>query len=167
MICVRQNGIQIKKMPYQQVIPTIDYRMRSLCVKPYHNHKKGCPNFNKKDGCPPNVGFFDKMYDLTKPVYVIWNEFDLGTHVNNLKNKYPLWTEYRLKCCLYWQPSARKSLLEEIKKFKKIFSDYHISKCPEAEGVNITETMKCAGIVLEWPPETKTYQVALAAVKIQ
>jgi predicted metal-binding protein len=153
-------------MPYQKVIPIIDYKMRTLCVKPYYNHKKGCPNFNKKDGCPPNIGFFDKMNDLTKPVYIIWNEFDLGTHVSNLISKYPQWSEHQLKCCLYWQPKARRYLFEEIKKFKKSFPEYHITKCPEAEGVNITETMKNIGIDLEWHPETKTYQVALAAIKI-
>lgn len=152
-------------MPYQIVNPTIDYSMRGLCTKPYHGHKKGCPNFNKKAGCSPKVGFFDKTYDLTKPVYVIWNEFDLGTHVANLKSKYPNWSDYQLKCCLYWQPKARKSLLEEIKRFKKEFPDYSITTCPEAEGVNITDTMKSVGIVLEWPPQTKTYQVALAGIK--
>ncbi len=153
-------------MPYQQINPVIDPSVRALCVKPYHNHKKGCPNFNKKDGCPPHVGFFDKMNDLTKPVYAIWNEFDLQSHVNHLKSKYPNWSGYQLKCCLYWQPRARKMLLEEIKKFKQQFPDYHISKCPEAEGVNITETMKQVGIELQWPPESKTYQIALASIKL-
>lgn len=152
-------------MPHQLVIPTIDYKMRALCTLPYYNHKKGCPNFNKKDGCPPGVGLFDKMYDMDKPVYIIWNEFDLGAHVDKLKEKYPNWSEHQLKCCLYWQPKARKSLLEEIKKFKKEFPEFSITRCPEAEGVNITETMKSIGIELQWPPETKTYQIALAAMK--
>lgn len=52
-------------MPFQKVTPVIDYKMRALCVKPYYNHKKGCPNFNKKAGCPPGIGFFDKMNDLS------------------------------------------------------------------------------------------------------
>lgn len=158
-----QSHITINSMPYQQVIPVIDYSVRGLCLKPYHGHKKGCPNFNHKLGCPPNVGFFDKMYDLTQPVYLIWNEFDLKTHVDNLRAKYPNWSDYQLKCCLYWQPRARKFLLEELKKFKKEFPEYHITKCPEAEGVNLTKIMNNIGITLEWPPENKTYQIALAA----
>ncbi len=47
-----------------EINPVIDYSVRRLCVKPYPNHKKGCPNFNKKEGCPPTADFFDKVYDL-------------------------------------------------------------------------------------------------------
>ena len=150
-------------MPFSEVTPVIDYAVRGLCVAPYHNHKRGCPNFSHKDGCPPGVGFFDKTYDMSQPVYAIWNEFDLKSHVDNLRSKYPGWSEYQLKCCLYWQPKARKQLLAELTSFIKSHMGYSITRCPEAEGVNITETMKTIGIVLEWPPETKTYQIAFAA----
>lgn len=33
---------------------------------------------------------------------------------------------------------------------------------PEAHGVNLTETMRSAGIVLEWPPDRLAYQIVLA-----
>jgi hypothetical protein len=33
--------------------------------------------------------------------------------------------------------------------------------------VNITETMESVGIVLEWPPENLTYQVALAGMPLR
>jgi hypothetical protein len=38
--------------------------MRGLCTKPYHNHKKGLVNFNKKEGCPPNVGFLIRCMNV-------------------------------------------------------------------------------------------------------
>ena len=149
-------------MPYQQVNPVINYSVRGLCTKSYYNHKKGCPNFNKKDGCPPQAMFFDKYYDLSNPVYVIWNKFDLGAHVEKLRSKYPDWSEHQLSCCLYWQPKARGVLKENIKEFLREVPGQKMTSCPEAMGVNITETMKSIGIELEWPPKKFTYQVAMA-----
>jgi hypothetical protein len=36
-----------------------------------------------------------------------------------------------------------------------------IDDCPEAGGVNVTETLRLAGIYLEWPPQRVACQVAL------
>jgi hypothetical protein len=36
---------------------------------------------------------------------------------------------------------------------------------PEAQGVNLTETMKNVGIILEWPPEKLAYQIVLSGIK--
>lgn len=149
-----------------QVNPVIDYSVRGLCVKPYYNHPKGCPNFNKKKGCPPNAELFDKVYDLTKPVYAICNIFDLRSHIERMREKHPDWTDRQLRCCLYWQSKARKELMKHIKEFYREYGlEYKVETCPEAMGVNITETLKNVGIILEWPPETVAYQVALAAIK--
>lgn len=34
-------------------------------------------------------------------------------------------------------------------------------------GVNVTETMKNAGVILEWPPANIAYQIALAGVRLK
>ncbi len=109
---------------------------------------------------------FDKTFDLSKPVYIIYNKFDLRKHVDSLKLKYPNWSEHKLYCCLYWQPKARKQLLNEIIKFRKQFTNYSIEKTPEAKGIDLTATMKSIGISLEWPPKNITYQIALAGIKM-
>ena len=41
-----------------------------------------------------------------------------------------------------------------------------VIKCPEAQGVNLTETMKNAGIELEWPPENVAYQIVLVGTRV-
>lgn len=82
-----------------------------------------------------------------------------------MKEKHPEWSERQLKCCLYWQPGARKKLKQNIVDFLKIFNEYSVTACPEAMGVDITSTMKSAGITLEWPPEKYTYQIAMAGKK--
>lgn len=171
-----------------QVKPIIDYSVRGLCVKPYPGHPKGCPNFNHKDGCPPEAALFDEVFDITKPVYAIINRFDLKAHIDKMKMAHPDFTEAQLKCCLYWQNTARKQLTNEIVRFMFDHLDYYVAVAgyrgldkdiksilrqhiipspPEAMGVNITETMKNVGIILEWPPETIAYQIALAGIKKQ
>jgi hypothetical protein len=147
------------------VIPTIDYTVRGLCTRPYPGHKKGCPNYGIKNGCPPKADYFDKVYDLSKPVFAIINKFDFAGHVNRMIELHPEWSRRQLECCLYWQPKARKQLLQHIKYFLHNHPEYHVEACPEAMGVNVTETMKRAGIVLEWPPQVMSCQVALAGVK--
>lgn len=136
----------------------------NLCTMEYYNHKKGCPNFNKKNGCPPNVKRFDKLYDMEKDVYVIYNIFLFGHHVRRMKLLHSDWTQKQAECCLYWQGKARKYLNEQILQFKLTFgNEYEIEKIPEAMGVNVTDTMANAGHFLEWPPKSITYQIALAA----
>ena len=157
-----------------KVNPIIDYSVRSLCIKPYYNHPKGCPNFNKKEGCPPGAKLFDKYFDLNYPVYAIYNVFDFKSHVEKMRKnpKCISWSEHQLKCLLYWQPKARKKLLVGIKEFIKEFNikqklEYEMVTCPEAMGINITETMRNVGIELEWPPVNVTYQIALAGIRIK
>lgn len=150
---------------YKRVDVVLDKKMRALCVKSYPGHPEGCPQFDKKQGCPPSAKFFEDVYDLNQPVYAIWNIFDMESHVKRLKEKHPLWSERQLKCCLYWQPGARKKLTEEITSFLKEFPDYHVTRCPEAMGVNVTYTMRKLGIELEWPPEINAYQIAMGGIE--
>jgi predicted metal-binding protein len=149
---------------YKEVTPVIDRRVRALCKKPYYNHPKGCPNFGVKEGCPPHVKFYDQEFDLTKPVFVIYNVFDFAAHVEKMRKAHPNWTQRQLECSRYWQVSARKALRLKISAFLKEHPEYVANTCPEAMGVNVTDTMKSIGIELEWPPVNKTYQVALAGI---
>jgi len=150
-----------------QVKPVIDYSVRNLCFKPYPRHPKGCPNFGKRDTCPPKALYYDKVYDLTKHVYAIYNVFDFKEYVDKMKSKHPTWSDLQLKCVLYWQGSARKNLKNYIIEFLKQNKEYKVETCPEAMGVNVTETMKNVGIILEWMPENIAYQIALAGIPLR
>jgi len=149
-------------MPWEIVEPVVDRSVRGLCVKPYPLHKKGCPNFGKKAGCPPQCPTIDQVLDLSKPVWVIWNVFPFGAHVEKLRAKYPHWSQRQLACCLYWQPRARKQLREVIREFAWKHGGLKLVGNPEAAGVNLTATMAKAGHDLEWPPKTVSYQVVMA-----
>ena len=150
---------------YKEVNPIINISVRALCIKPYIGHLKGCPNFGKKDICPPISPLITDVFDMDKPIYAIYNKFNFGAHVTKMKEKHPNWTIRQLECCLYWQGSARKQLKNEIVSFLKEHKEYHVLVCPEACGVNITETMAQIGINLEWPPKTNAYQIALAGIR--
>lgn len=144
----------------------IDPVFQKLCCNPYPNHPRGCPNYGKKKGCPPQQKLFFSVFD--SDFYLIYTEFNLATHVRKMKKKHPNWTGRQQYCCLYWQGTARKNLRKEIEKFKTLIPGHYITTCPEAMGVNVTDLMNDnAGIELEWPPKTTTYQVAIAGLRRQ
>ncbi len=158
---------------FHKVNPVVDLSVRILCARPYgynekrYSHPKGCPNFNKKDGCPPQAKLITDLLDFTKPIYAIWNIFDFESHCNRMRKLHPEWSQRQVECCLYWQPKARKQLRIEVQRFlrqcKCLLGEHvKILKCPEANGVNVNATMKSIGHILEWPPKTITYQIVLA-----
>ena len=142
--------------PLSQVV--IDQKMRGLCRRPYPLHPKGCPNFAHNEGCPPSR----PLWNLQPPFYAVVNEFDLGAHVARMRELHPGWSQRQLECCLYWQGGARKILKDEIQRFRRDHGSLIVDTCPEAAGVNVTETLALAGIELEWPPVAIVRQVAIA-----
>lgn len=192
--CYYNIGIEYTSFPAEvimfiQVHPVIDHTVRKLCCSPYPGHDKGknigCPNFNKREGCPPKAPLFDKVFNLNEPVYAVYNLFDLNAHVHKMKAAHPNWSEAQLRCCLLWQGRARKQLAKNVADFIMAHPLYDVSMAhyrgiekdlgplygkiiaasPEAMGVNVTETLASAGISLEWPPTKVAYQVALAGIK--
>lgn len=147
--------------PTKQVIPVVDLSVRKLCYKPYYNHPRGCPNYGKRDTCPPNAPLIYNVLDLSKPIYCVYNVFDFGNHVKKMREKHPKWSKRQVECCLYWQGKARKSLKNIIELFLETHRGMKVIECPEACGINVTSTMKKIGIELEWFPRTLAYQVVL------
>jgi len=153
----------------------IDLSVRHLCTKPYHNHPKGCPKYGKSILCPPEAPVITTIFNLQLPVYAIWTSYDLRLHTNRLKAKHPSWTWPQLVCCLYWQGSARRALRQECREFvewrkrrdsiDRSLPAMVVSYCPEANGINVTNTMASLGIKLEWPPVNIAYQVAIAGYR--
>jgi len=148
--------------PWAEVEPVRDASVRNLCVRPYPGHPGGCPNYGKRPSCPPRAPMLKRLIRLSDPVYVVWNQFDLGTHCEVMRQKHPDWTERQVRCCLYWQPKARKELRVSIAAMHSQMPWLLTVMCPEACGVDITATMARVGIEIEWPPVKWAYQVALA-----
>jgi hypothetical protein len=141
--------------------PIIDSSVRSLCRNPYPGHRNGCPNWNRRPTCPPQAKLLPDILDLSKPVYCIYNVFDLSAHLAKMHAKHPNWTDRQIRCCLYWQSKARKELREKLKLFLSEHPEFIVLTTPEACGVDVDATMASLGAKLEWPPVSLAYQVAL------
>jgi len=132
-------------------------------MNPYPNHKHGCPNYGKRDTCPPKAPLFGDIFNYGLPVYAVINEYDLGSHVEKMRQRHPDWSLRQLQCCLYWQGTARRQLRKAVKEALKAHKGYIAIYVPEAMGVDVTATLKAAGVYLEWPPKKIVRQVALIA----
>lgn len=145
-------------------------KIQSLCKKPYRVHPKGCPNFGKKEGCPPGLSLIDKVLDFNKDVYVVYTEFNVGEFAESIRERYPDWTLRQIYNLRYWQPRARK--FHRLEEERALDCADYIERFPEGRGVNITDLMSKVGVELNWnwPPEhnleNKTYIVSLAGTKI-
>ncbi len=137
---------------------------RSMCVKPYHNHPKGCPNYGKKVGCPPSIEMFDQVYDMDKDVYAIITSFDIKSHLVMMKELHPDWTHYQLINSRCWQGKDRANHKMAIKRFNDFYPEYIVTTWPEGMGVNLVRTMDQIGIKLEFPVQDLTYRISLAGI---
>jgi hypothetical protein len=145
----------------------LDRKVRGLCRNPYPGHPKGCPNFGNRPHCPPDAPLFQDVFDLGRPVFAVYNEFDLAAHVRRMKRRHPGWSPRQLRCVYYWQPGARAMLRQQVEAFLAEHDGYGYTGCPEGLGVHVTETLARAGLELEWPVKRIARQVALAAVPLE
>lgn len=124
----------------------LNSKAREWCKLPYPNHPHGCPNYNKKDTCPPKVPFLQDIFDLQKPHWFVYTTFDLDNHKAKMKAKHPHWTERQCACVLYWQPKVNKELKDKAKLFLREHRGTTATSCPEAMGVDVISTLKAQGL---------------------
>ena len=120
------------------------------CQIPYPNHPKGCPNYNKKAGCPTTVKMFDEIFDMDEPIYLVHSHFDLTNHIAKMLKRHPKWSDRQLRNCLYWQPKSRSDLKGKILlALMKVGLNYMSIQCPEAMGINLYATTMLNGLKLD------------------
>jgi len=139
------------------------------CRLRYPGHPKGCPNFGQRDTCPPQAPPIGQVIDLAQPVWLVWNTFDLGGYAERMRQRHPDWSERQLRCCLYWQGTARKELRKRLDAFMSErfgFGAFDMAavQVPEAHGVDLTLMMARIGIYL-WPLGDTACQVALVGTR--
>jgi hypothetical protein len=92
------------------------------------------------------------------------NVFQFGEHVARMRAIHPAWSDRQCACCLYWQGGARRKLRTAVDDWLTQHpapTPWRVIRCPEAQGVNLTETMRGVGVELEWPPVRLAYQIVL------
>ncbi len=140
---------------------------RGLCVKKYHNHRRGCLKYGEKEICPPKIPMYDQVFDMSKDIYLIDTPFRIGDHYRKRRELQPTWTEYEIKNSRHWQNGVISQHEAEIEKFYNIYGREYIAITPEALGVDVTATLKEVGIYLEWPPEEITHRISFAAIPLR
>lgn len=138
----------------------IDYRAMDWCRLPYPDHPKGCPNYDKKAGCPSTAPRIEDYFDLDKDHYFVVVQFDLGSHIERMLTKHPRWSDRQARCVLYWQAGVNKKLREE----SEIYADQRFmiyNTCPEAMGVNVIKTCKNIGLPIKPRPTDTVFKVAM------
>ena len=143
-----------------------DPRMKAHCLDPYYKHPKGCPNWNYKEGCPPHVPYFPKVY--SKDIYIATVRFNFADYLASRKLAHPDWTEKALKNPRHWQGHVRSELRSFLFDYLSDHPniDGEIIFNPEALGINVFATCEKAGIILEHTPEHFVYNVAIIAKKL-
>lgn len=141
----------------------IDLRCRGFCKLPYPGHKKGCPNYDKHEECPPKVKTVDQIFNLDNELYFAVQTFDLKSHINYMHQKHPDWSDAQLRNLLYWQGGVRKKLIEKTKEFIEDRSNGAMiyTLFPEAMGVMVIDTTQEHGIPIEKKPTDTIYKIAL------
>lgn len=136
-------------IPLANVVYDIRARNGSWCCHPYPGHSRGCPNFPK---CPQKFPDFETLRDKYQ-WYAVIEVFDLKAHAKRMKEKHPDWTDRQCRNSLYWQGSVRKRLRINAMAGAAAYGSVLLS-VPEACGVNVFETLREVGIILERTPDT-------------
>jgi predicted metal-binding protein len=169
--------IKIIEIPKDTII--FDKKMRNFCSKSYKGRKNGCPNFNNKNGCPPNSPYMEDfiMYGEFNYFYLIYGKLDFKKYkqirFNQLIEKYkddPIkknkkYTQRELGNLLYWQKSMKNLIFKQIENIEKTNLDFYLLSCGagykdknkrklgkysmESVGINVFETCKNNNITLE------------------
>ncbi len=138
----------------------IDYRARKWCRMPYPDHPKGCPNFDRKPICPPQVCLIEDFVDLNRGLWLVVETFDIQEHADGLKTKHPGWSDRQARCVLYWQGGVNKKLrLACESQAKTVGGVWTI--CPEAMGVNVIQTAKQVGLPIKARPDSLVFKIGL------
>jgi hypothetical protein len=154
-----QNDVIISEL--KDVV--IDYRARAWCCLPYPNHPNGCPNFGKSEECPPEAPLFETI--IKPPFTLVAVRFNLEEHVRKMKEKHPNWSEKRAKCLLYWQRKVNKRLRKICEGIASKIPNAIVLYRPEGNGVNVFETCRKIGLILERNPKKFVWKVAIIGEK--
>lgn len=150
-------------LPVKKLV--LSERTGEWCKLPYPRHPHGCPNYdkdNKRHVCPPTAPKLEEYFDIFKPLYLVYSEFDVAKHAQEMHDKHPEWSTAQCRNLLYWQKSSRAQLRARmlIAMYKCGTDVYTI--VPEAMGLNVYVTARLSGLRLERIRDLKTcHHVAL------
>ena len=139
----------------------INHRAREWCKLPYPGHRYGCPNYDRKEVCPPQAPLIEDFFNLNKPLLLIAIKFDLANHIRRMRVLHPKWTDRQARCVLYWQSGVNNDLKIAALQLCNKRPELTYTLLPEAMGVNVLTTALDAGIPVKIKPIDIVYKIAL------
>lgn len=129
------------------------------CTQPYYNHKRGCPNFGKKEGCPPRSKHITEIYNISS-LHMLVMRFSFGQYIKKKRINHPEWSNRALANQRHWQAHLRSQLVNqwEIQE-KYLYPNFELEMDPEAHGVNVVATLGSYGIQLDWCVEGENHDL--------
>ena len=162
--CIIKNGVQDNCLECDKVDECLS--PRSMCIRPYKNHKDGCPNFGKLPTCPPNIPcMYDEIFD-TSDVYAVVTKFYLEEYFAKRRANRPDLAEGQIRNMRVWQPIAIKEndyAISEFYQENPSLKEYVATRLLECMGVDVISTMKEVGVDIKFPVEKFAYRVAFIA----
>lgn len=128
-------------------------RTKLWCKAQYPGHPKGCPNYWGRcfEGGRVEITLADRIVDVDKSMYIVYNEFDLAAHMARMKAKHPTWSERQLRNVYYWQNRSHAQLDRLIEQAIKEIYGKPAGLCTlsgEGNGVNLYATCAAHGLKL-------------------
>jgi len=146
---VVKNNTNLPPWVYPVKRLVISDRVGKWCQLPYPRHPKGCPKYGVDNKCPPKAPTIKDFFDLSRPLWLVHSEFNLGNHILKMEKKHPKWTLRQCKCVLYWQQTSRSQLNQRILEALLHTGAMASATIPEAMGVNVYATARISGLKLE------------------
>lgn len=158
------------KVQLKEIIST---NTAKLCRLPYPDHPKGCPNFGKKQGCPPDTPLWHSLVE--SPYWLVYQRFDLDAQEKRMLEKHPNWSKRQARCLLYWQKGVYNSVISEAISYMNFLfflskgEKHRLISNPEGAGIDLFETCRMAGIKLErdYLNQKHVYKMVLIGKKLK
>ena len=162
--CILETGKQDDCFECQELNNCLSPRSR--CIRPYKNHKRGCPNFGRLLTCPPRIPcMYDQVFDI-RDVYAVVTKFYLDEYFAKRRENRPDLPEGQIRNMRVWQPIAIKENDYAIRDFylenpSKV--DYVSTRLLECMGVDVVKTMEEVGLEIKFPAKEYAYRVSFLA----
>ncbi len=142
------------------------------CRKPYAGYPNGCPNYGKRDSCPPKAACARKLVETYQHFYLVYAWFRIAEFAVRRQARFPKWTTKQLRNPRHWQAQLKRMLREYIANLGIGILGLHsvvlgtgsgFWGAPSMEGacINVFPTLRKAGIAHQVNPSSHITLVAL------
>ena len=120
-----------------------------LCRQAYYKHPKGCPNYNRRENCPPNTLHIFQQYDPLS-IHILCVKFPFLEYISQKELLHPDWTVRALTNQRHWQGHLKGEVRRYWEEIKGEYPLHKLIENPEGQGVNVQKTLKRYDINLKW-----------------